>query len=316
MLSNIEDYFLTVMDDYPDNSAFRKSIYLLEGILVCSVTYLWLEYAQMGALYHWLYPIIFSSALVLGHYVVTELFFQQWESSETTIRKFWVISFVGISLSFSIVHVLGVCGVLCRITGSYCPETWHTSAPNILAVFFKIVMMPWAISTFLLTQGVLKKQIVKELSTIKQINESLKQKNIETESKEDSIQGEVIPLKTEDEKRAESFEIQSREGSRKIAFSDIYFIFVEDHYCNFVINRKGEVYQEYVRLSLKEALMHLPPSHFAQVHRSYAVNLQHVRHIKKEGQAYQLLIEGSDDFLPASRHRAHALLPKLKEILN
>ena len=203
MLSNIEDYFLTVMDDYPDNSAFRKSIYLLEGLLVCSVTYLWLEYAQMGALYHWLYPIIFSSALVLVHYVVTELFFQQWESSETTIRKFWVISFVGISLSFSIVHVLGVCGVLCRITGSYCPATWHTSAPNILAVFFKIVMMPWAISTFLLTQGVLKKQIVKELSTIKQINESLKQKNIETESKEDSIQGEVIPLKTEDEKRAE-----------------------------------------------------------------------------------------------------------------
>jgi len=48
-----------------------------------------------------------------------------------------------------------------------------------------------------------------------------------------------------------------------------------------VINRKGEIDKEYVRLSLKEALVNLPSSHFAQVHRSYAVNLQHVKHIKK-----------------------------------
>jgi DNA-binding LytR/AlgR family response regulator len=82
-----------------------------------------------------------------------------------------------------------------------------------------------------------------------------------------------------------------------------------------VFNRKGEIYQEYLRLSLKKALANLPSSQFVQVHRSYAVNLQHVKHIKKEGQAYQLLIKGSDNFLPASRHRAHTFLPKLREIL-
>jgi DNA-binding LytR/AlgR family response regulator len=106
-----------------------------------------------------------------------------------------------------------------------------------------------------------------------------------------------------------------KDGVRKIAFIDLYFLAVEDHYCKLVFNRKGEIHKEYVRLSLREALANLPSSHFAQVHRSYAVNLQHVKHIKKEGQAYQLYIEGSDNFLPASRHRAHTFLPKLKEIL-
>jgi DNA-binding LytR/AlgR family response regulator len=193
---------------------------------------------------------------------------------------------------------------------------WHTSPPDTIAVFFKTVLFPWGVSVFLLTQGILKKQIAKELASIKQINDSLDQKKHEIKSQKTSVNDEVIPLKAEDEKGAECFEVQLKEGARKIAFIDIYFIAVEDHYCRLVINRKGEIYEEYVRLSLKEALANLPSRHFAQVHRSYAVNLQHVKHIKRKGQAYQLFIEGSDNFLPASRHRAHTFLPKLKEILN
>ena len=151
--------------------------------------------------------------------------------------------------------------------------------------------------------------MAKELASIKQINDSLDQKKIE-------IKSQKIPINDESEKRSDSFSVPLKDGIRKIAFSDIYFIAVEDHYCKLVFNREGEIYKEYVRLSLKEALANLPSSHFAQVHRSYAVNLQHVKHIKKEGQAYQLFLEGSDNFLPASRHRAHTFLPKLKEILN
>lgn len=299
IFGDITDYFLTPMDDYPNTSSFRMTVYLLEGVLIGSFTYMWLEYAQMGALYHWLYPIIVSAAIILGHYVVSELVFKHWQPLKTTILKFWVISFAGVSLSFIIVQSLGVCGILCRIIGSYCPEEWHTSVPNVVAVFFKTVLIPWGISTFLLTQGVLKKQLAKELSSIKQINDVLGQENIK-----------------EHEKGAAYFEVQLKEGSRKIALSDIYFIAVEDHYCKLVINRNGEIHEEFVRLSLKEALVNLPSNYFAQVHRSYAVNLQHIKHIKKEGQAYQLFIKGSENFLPASRHRARTFLPKLKEILN
>lgn len=89
------------------------------------------------------------------------------------------------------------------------------------------------------------------------------------------------------QKRSDSFSIPLKDGIIKVAFIDIYFIAVEDYYCRLVYNREGESYKEYARLSLKEALANLPSRHFAQVHRSYAVNLQHVKHIKKEGQAYQ-----------------------------
>ena len=308
-MGDIADYLKTRMDYYPNTSFFRITLYLLEGVLIGLFTYLWLEYAQMGKLYHWLFPIIVSSFMVLAHYVITETVYKFFKPSGRTIGKFWLFSFAGVAVSFILVYSTGICGFVCQITGSYCPAIWHTSPPDTIAVFFKTVILPWVISISLLTQGILKKEMAKELASIKQINDSLDQKKFE-------IKSQKIPINDESEKRSDSFSVPLKDGIRKIAFSDIYFIAVEDHYCKLVFNREGEIYKEYVRLSLKEALANLPSSHFAQVHRSYAVNLQHVKHIKKEGQAYQLFLEGSDNFLPASRHRAHTFLPKLKEILN
>jgi hypothetical protein len=309
IFGDIADYLQTGMDDYPNTSSFRITAYLLEGVLIGLFTYLWLEYAQMGKLYHWLFPIIVSSAIVFVHYTIAEIVYEFWKPSKKTIGIFWVISFAGVVMGFILVYLTGICGLVCQITGSYCPAIWHTSPPDTIAVFFKTVILPWLISISWLTQGILKKEMAKELASIKQINDSLDQKKFE-------IKSQKIPIHDEGEKRSGSFSVPLKDGISNIAFSDIYFIAVEDHYCKLVFNRKGEINKEYVRLSLKEALANLPSGHFAQVHRSYAVNLQHVKYIKKEGQAYQLFMEGSDNFLPASRHRAHTFLPKLKEILN
>ena len=316
IFGDIADYLLTKMDDDPKALSFRISTYILEAVLIGLFTYLWLENAQMGKLYHWLFPIIVSSAIVIFHYTVTEIMYKFWKPFKRTIGISWLISFAGVILSFILVYFTGICGFVCRIVDSYCPVIWHTSPPDTIAVFLKTVLLPWVISIFLLTQGILKKQMANELTSIKQINDSLDQKKFEIKSQRTAINDEMNPSKDEGEKRSDSFSVPLKDGIRKIAFFDIYFIAVEDHYCKLVFNRKGEIYKEYVRLSLKEALADLPSNHFAQVHRSYAVNLQHVKHIKKEGQAYQLFIEGSDNFLPASRHRAHTFLPKLKEILN
>jgi len=315
IINSISDYFLTTMNDYPKASSFWNPIYILEGVLMGSLTYLWLEYAQMGKLYHWLFPIIFSTTIVLGHFIITKLIFRFWPLSEITIGKFWGISLVGIILSFFIVSFMGICGILCMIIGSYCPTAWHTSAPDGIAVFFKIVLIPWGISTFLLTQAVLKKQIAEELASIKEINAELEKRKSENQIDRDPIHDEAKSLNAEDTQRSRFFDIPSPGDSRKIAVIDIYFIAVEDHYCRLVTRQNGDLHEELVRLTLKEALDNLPATHFAQVHRSYIVNLQHVKQIKKEGQAYQLYLEDNDTFLPASRHRAHTFLPKLKEIL-
>ncbi len=145
------------MDDYPNTSSFRITVYLLEGVLIGLFTYLWLEYAQMGKLYHWLFPIIVSSAIVIVHYTITEIMYKFWKPFKRTIGIFWLISFAGVVMSFILVYSMGICGLVCQIIGSYCPVIWHTSPPDTIAVFFKTAILPWVISISLLTQGILKR---------------------------------------------------------------------------------------------------------------------------------------------------------------
>jgi hypothetical protein len=240
-LGDIADHLQTRMDDYPNTSSFRITVYLLEGILIGLFTYLWLEYAQMGKLYHWLFPIIVSSAIVFVHYIITEIMYQFTKPFKRTIGTFWLISFAGVVMSFILVYFTGICGFVCQITGSYCPVIWHTSPPDTIAVFFKTVTLPWVISISWLTQGILKKELAKELANIKQINDSLDQKKFE-------IKPLKIPNNDEGEKRSDSFSVFLKDGVRKIAFIDIYFIAVEDHYCKLVFNWKGEIYKDLQRV--------------------------------------------------------------------
>lgn len=183
-----------------------------------------------------------------------------------------------------------------------------------MEVFYKIILVPWAVSTFLLTLGELKKQIAGELESVKRINEALGLQKF-SDREDRFAANEMRPIGAGDKNEPDGIRIPLKEGIRKIAFHDIYFIAVEDHYCKFVINKNGVVHRELVRLSLKEALASLPPNLFAHVHRSYVVNLQHIEAIDRVNQTYQLSIKGVDELLPASRHRTHAFLPQLKNIL-
>ena len=307
--ADISGYYHTRMDDYPHKSPIRIAVYFLEGILIGLFTYLWLEYAQMGKLYHWLFPIIVSLSIVMIHYTITEIAYKICKPIQRTIGLFWLISFAGLVASFILVYLSGICGFICQVTGSYCPVSWHASPPETVTVFFKTAILPWLISISLLTQGIIKQELAKELANIKHINESLGRKKA-------ALQSQNSPVQADGGTGQDSFSIPLKEGIKQINFRDIYFIAVEDHYCKIVFNSNGEICNEYVRLALKDALGSLPSSYFAQVHRSYAVNLRHVKQIKKEGQSYQLFIEGSTDFLPASRHRAPIFLPKLQEMLS
>jgi len=322
IIGEIADNLRITMVDYPGRSSFRIAVYLLEGVLIGLFFYLWLEYTPTEALFRTFYPVFVGFTIIFWHYLVTEFggrfIYRRRKSFKLTIGKFWVISFAGVCFGYLMVYFNGQCPGIAE----YYPDissfySGHSSPALVrLAVFYKIVLIPWTVSTFLLTQGELKKQIADELASIKQINDSLDQKKFEFKAQNTEFNSEVNFSKDERKKRLDSLSVPLKDGIKKIDFIDIYFIAVEDHYCNIVFNSNGEIRTEYVRLSLKEALAKLPSSDFARIHRSYAVNLQHVKHIKKEGQAYQLFIEGSDKFVPASRHRAHAFLPKLKEILN
>ncbi len=320
--NDIAEYLRITMADYPARSLFRIAVYLLEGALVGLFFYLWLEYTPTETIFKTFYPIFVGFTIIFWHYMITEIggrfFYKRSKSLRLTSGKFWVISFIGVCFGYLMVYFNGQCPGIAEFYPDISSFYSGHSSPTLvrLAVFYKIVLIPWAVCTFLLIQGEQKKQIAGELASIKEINDSLDQKKSVISIKDSELNDKVDSSKYEHTSPLHRFSILSGDGIKTIDVIDIYFIAVEDHYCKIVFNSNGKICKEYSRLSLKEALAKLPSSHFAQVHRSYAVNLQHVKHIKKEGQAYQLLIAGSDNFLPASRHRAHAFLPKLKQFLN
>ncbi len=303
-------------EGFHQDATTRMTSYVIEGILITLLTYIWLEYADMGKLYHWLFPIIVSTCIVVIHCLVNEVTIKFWKANKFNIGTIWMISFVGLVIGFIIAYFLGLCGLLCMIIGSYCPTAWHSSPPNTIAVFFKTILLPWGVSSFFLTQTIHKKQIVKELASIKKINEALAKKSLKLEIQK-TERGERQSQQREDiQEPIEYFTVPLKVGYKKIAIDDICFIVVEDHYCKIVIDNNGEQQEEWIRSTLKEALDKLPGGQFAQTHRSYVVNLHQVKKIKKEKQSYHLFLNNIDDFVPASRHRAQTFLPKLTEFLS
>ncbi len=321
-LNSLSGYFQTPMEIYPNTLSFRQSIYVVETVLICMFGYLWLEYTQMDGMFKSVYPIIISVIIIISQYMIIEfgvrLIHKRWPRFEISIGKFWGISFAGVFFGFIMVYFNAQCPGIER----FYPDIFYfytehpEPSPSRLAVFYKIILIPWMISTFLLTQGVLKKQLEKELEEIRQINDRLNKKTSEISHKNRPAITDGPHSKVENKKNPTYFEATSELGFKKIEFMNIYYVAVKDHYCQLVINQEGEIHKELLRLSLKQAMAKLPSDYFVQVHRSYSVNLNHVQKIKKKGQAFQLLISGTNEFVPASRHRAKNFLPKIRKILS
>ncbi len=306
MAGELTSYLSRLLDQYPKKDSSRNLSYLIEAVLICASTFLWLEFADMGALYHWLYPIVAASSLVVGHFIITESGCILFKFKGIKVARYWLISFSGIVGSFCLVYFLGLCGFVCRVIGSYCPITWHTSPPDTISVFFRTVFIPWGLSKYLFVQSNLKQQLEYELLEIKSINQALQQKKSH----------ENNPLENKNGGSPKQFPFPVNSLQINLLLDDIRFIRVEDHYCKIVYQDEDTIKEEMLRLTLKEVLIGLSETSFAQVHRSFIVNLDSVKAIKKKGQAYSISLADIEESIPASRHRAHQFLPKLKQILN
>jgi len=92
--------------------------------------------------------------------------------------------------------------------------------------------------------------------------------------------------------------VKEKNGYGKILLNDILYIKSELKYVEIYVQKKKYV----LRHSLTEFMNFLPPEHFIQVHRSYAVNKQAVEYI---GSNY-LKIEGND--IPFSNQRKEEII--------
>ncbi len=312
VLKHCRSLLMFPLNTYPDKSSFRNIIYLVQGFLITIIACLWLEYTRMDGTFKYVYPLIIAIIVMTTQYLIVETggryVYKRLGPFVIQMATFWIISFAGVFTGFTMVYFNAQCPGVEKIYPDifYFYHDLPLPRPDRIAVFYKIILIPWVLSMLLLTQGELKKKLDKELTIIKQINEELKKRTPEDENAT-AEQNHTRDLK--------SFCITSNDGDKYIAFADIYSISVADHYCELMFKKDDVFLKELTRLSLKEAMATLPSTSFEQVHRSHVVNLHYVKEIIGKGQSYQLRMADTDELIPASRHRARDFLPKLKAIL-
>ncbi len=314
-LKHFLSLFMFTLNTYPDKSLSRNIIYIVQGFLIILFAYLWLEYTQMDGTFKSIYPLIIALIVITTQYLIVETggryVYKRVGPFAIQMVVFWIISFSGVFIGFVMVYFNAQCPGVEKIYPDifYFYYDYPLPRPSRIAVFYKIILIPWVLSMLLLTQGELKRKLAKELKVIKQINEELKKKK-------KIANDESTADERNNAQHLKMFCITSNDGNKYIPFTDIYHISVADHYCELLFKRDGVFFRELIRLSLKEAMANLPSKYFEQVHRSHVVNLHYVKEIVSKGQSYQLLIADTDELISASRHRVRDFLPKLKDILN
>lgn len=84
----------------------------------------------------------------------------------------------------------------------------------------------------------------------------------------------------------------------------ICFFAADKNYCR-VLSDTGRYY---IQLTLKEILQRFAGRNFVRVHKSYVVNLQRIREIKREHSHYEVVFDRADmPHVPIARRRLHEL---------
>ncbi len=94
---------------------------------------------------------------------------------------------------------------------------------------------------------------------------------------------------------------------RLIAVDDIDFLRSDNKYTMIAWRGDGgRLAEALVRTPLRELVARLDPAQFAQVHRSVAVNLRAISHVKRgDNETADIFLKGRSDVLPVSRNFLH-----------
>jgi hypothetical protein len=98
--------------------------------------------------------LIVAVTIIFWHYLVAEFggyyIYKRRKSFKVTIGKFLVISFAGVCLGYIMVYFNGQCLGIAQYYPDISSFYSSHSSPTLvrLAVFYKIVLIPWAVSTF------------------------------------------------------------------------------------------------------------------------------------------------------------------------
>src|SRR5205823_1929160 len=99
---------------------------------------------------------------------------------------------------------------------------------------------------------------------------------------------------------------QAGKTVRLIAVEDVDYLRSDAKYSIVAWRDGARPAEAVVRTPLKELLEQLDAAQFAQVHRSVAVNLRAISHVKRhDNETAEIHVRGRDDVLPVSRNYLH-----------
>jgi LytTr DNA-binding domain len=169
----------------------------------------------------------------------------------------------------------------------FCP-TPATFADNLWSMHWKTVsvaIIPTVFVTFLIKNRLLRQNLQNALRISEGLHDRRGQKTIPTETPA------VFVLKTD---TLETFTVPS---------NALLFAVAEDNYTELHWLSDGKPQRKLLRLALKNLETQLPPERFVRCHRSYIVNLDHVRAVSGNTNGFKLHLFFTETEIPVSRSK-------------
>ncbi len=311
-LKSLNDYFGQDLGVYYSNNTNRLILYplifsffLLEGMAI------WMFYRGPSYyLEHMAFTTIYSlhkaagkTLCLMGADYLAHFLMPSWGAfKERTVGRQWIIWSLGLAIGFIPVRMIAR-----KLVSIYAPEmaAFYSANPQALLsipVVLMILIPCWIVAVFF------------------GIHIALSRQRIQQQAHAGSALGPTNAAKNNPSARKAarlpigSLKLGEDNDRRKIAFSDITHVTVEDHYCRINYATENGLKSQLVRLPLKELALKLPEGIFLKIHRSHVINLRHVSHLTKKGRDHKIILRHKNVELPVSRSRFKDLPNYLKSM--
>lgn len=243
--------------------------------------------------------LLFAGAFALVDLGAGHLAGVRWAYARRTVGRQWLVMFAGFILAYSIYRATS--RHLSELYGPWLLGYGRTSPGQPLEFLpeFVLLFLFWIPTAYLCMRYALWSQ-----------GATPKVKGITPYAEEPQGDQGKAPSQAKDA----LLTIQNQDQDLAIPISRITHVTVEDHYCRLFQNQGGEIKSVFLRMPLQGLEEKLPAGQFARIHRSYLVNLRHVRGWRMvQGQRHLVMDNGIED-LPISRHRYGKLKHLLKSL--
>ncbi len=253
-----------------------------------------LEYTAFIFIYS-LHKAVVYSVCICGADMVAHFLMRPWGTyGGRTVGKQWLIWTLGLAAGFALQRTM-VRGLIV----TYTPDviSYFTANPQVRMSYFTLLLflLPyWCFVVFVTLK------IAGSMQT----------------GKKQPISGPSEDFSSETGAMNESeiyLQCRGESPEAATAFRDITHVTVEDHYCHIHYKEDNSLRRRMVRQSLKKILGQIPQDAFIKIHRSHAVNINHISRIRKKGRDHKVVMDEFDVELPVSRSCFKGLQSRLKE---